>query len=87
MRLRSRAKPRRSEETRTNGAMLCIASKRFLAGVNGMPVICARCFTARARYSGCALIPVPTAFPPSPSAKSPSRLLDRESAQPRTQLS
>src|SRR2546428_12283716 len=53
-------------EIRTNGAIDCIAAKRFFAGLIGSPYQSARRAHTRSRNLGSALCPVPAALPPVP---------------------
>ena len=68
---------------RTNGAIDCIAEKRFFAGLMGSPYHSARYAHTRSRNCGSALRPVPAAVPPMPSSQSSARPARRRAAAPR----
>ena len=70
-------------EMRTNGAIDCIAAKRFFDGTIGSPYHSASSPQTRPRNFGSTFSAVPAALPPIPSSQSSARPARRREAAPR----
>ncbi len=68
IRMSSTDSVRRAPENSTNSALLCIDSNRFFDSLRSRFVIFLSFSTTLPAYSGCVLIPVPTALPPIPKS-------------------